>query len=394
MAIPDPNSTAVLITEPFGTGAANPTYIKLPIPVASQTGITVNAASFTDGFPPSTMTPESSGGLPFFGQDMNGILYMISANVACVMSGFLPTFSAARATALGGYNEGAIVQNANATGFWISVAPNNSANPDTVGTNWMPLAAANYTPIACAGTDITLTPLQAAAPFIELFGTLTANINVIMPLNWQGKSWVIDNVTSGAFTITVKTATGAGVIVPPTGPSAPTSVYTDGGAIYNTGISTAGLAPINSPTLTGVPTTPSAAAATSTTQIASTAMVQAAIVLALATYAPKASPILTGTPTAPTAPANTNNTQLATTQYVDRAVSNAAVQRKSGTFTCINGDQTVPFGVAFASPPRVFVQWNYAGPNVGWVVPGSITTTGFTYHNSNSGICDWFATLD
>src|SRR6202044_4157521 len=74
--------TPLLIAQPFGFGPANPTYINIPIPVPSQISTTVNAASFTDGFPPSTMTPEASGGLPFFGQDMNGILYMITAYCA------------------------------------------------------------------------------------------------------------------------------------------------------------------------------------------------------------------------------------------------------------------------------------------------------------------------
>lgn len=41
----------------------------------------------------------------------------------------------------------------------------------------------------------------------------------------------------------------------------------------------------------------------------------------LANYAPKASPSLTGVPTAPTAAANTNTTQIATTAFVASAVS-------------------------------------------------------------------------
>jgi hypothetical protein len=42
---------------------------------------------------------------------------------------------------------------------------------------------------------------------------------------------------------------------------------------------------------------------------------------ASATYAPKASPALTGVPTAPTAAAGTNTTQIATTAFVSSAVS-------------------------------------------------------------------------
>ena len=64
---------------------------------------------------------------------------------------------------------------------------------------------------------------------------------------------------------------------------------------------------------------------------------------------------------------------------------------KTGTFTCVNGVVSVAFGFTFSSIPKVFVQWNYANPDAGWVVPGSITTTGFQYQNGNSGTCDWLA---
>ena len=72
-------------------------------------------------------------------------------------------------------------------------------------------------------------------------------------------------------------------------------------------------ADIASPTFTGVPTAPTAASATNTTQLATTAFVQAQ----------KASPTFTGVPTAPTAAAGTNTLQLATTAHVFAERSNA-----------------------------------------------------------------------
>lgn len=100
-------------------------------------------------------------------------------------------------------------------------------------------------------------------------------------------------------------------------------------------------APVVSPALTGVPTAPTAAVNTNTTQIATTAFVigQAAAtapqmdgVAAVgnslryaredhvhpsdSTKASSVSPNLTGVPTAPTAPVDTNTTQLATTAFV------------------------------------------------------------------------------
>ena len=46
-----------------------------PLPVPSQIGISNGRASFTDGFPPWCF---SAGGYPW-GQDFNGLLFMISA---------------------------------------------------------------------------------------------------------------------------------------------------------------------------------------------------------------------------------------------------------------------------------------------------------------------------
>ncbi|MEO3344554.1 phage tail protein [Enterobacter cloacae] len=83
-------------------------------------------------------------------------------------------------------------------------------------------------------------------------------------------------------------------------------------------------APKESPVLTGTPKAPTAPAGTNTTQIASTAFVQAVVTAlnnALALKAPLASPALTGTPTAPTAAQTANNTQVATTAFVKAAIA-------------------------------------------------------------------------
>ncbi|WP_394736776.1 phage tail protein [Shigella flexneri] len=111
-------------------------------------------------------------------------------------------------------------------------------------------------------------------------------------------------------------------------------------------------APKDSPTLTGTPKAPTAAAGNNSVQIANTAFVQAAVLAliggapatldtlkeiaaainndpnfsttinnALALKAPLASPALTGAPTAPTAVQSTNNTQIATTAFVKSAVA-------------------------------------------------------------------------
>ncbi|HDD9175390.1 TPA: phage tail protein [Escherichia coli] len=111
-------------------------------------------------------------------------------------------------------------------------------------------------------------------------------------------------------------------------------------------------APKESPTLTGTPKAPTPAEGNNTTQIATTAFVQAALTAlingapatldtlkeiaaainndpkfsttinnALALKAPLSSPALTGTPTAPTAAQSVNNTQIATTAFVKSAIA-------------------------------------------------------------------------
>ncbi|WP_336996548.1 phage tail protein [Leclercia sp. UBA7405] len=76
-------------------------------------------------------------------------------------------------------------------------------------------------------------------------------------------------------------------------------------------------APKASPTLTGAPKAPTAAAGNNSTQIATTAFVQAA----LAPKAPLANPALSGKPTAPTAAQTVNDTQIATTAFVKAAIA-------------------------------------------------------------------------
>ena len=81
---------------------------------------------------------------------------------------------------------------------------------------------------------------------------------------------------------------------------------------------------LSAPTFTGIPAAPTAATATNSTQIATTAFTQAAIVAGVATKAPIDAPTFTGVPAAPTAAAGTNTTQLATTAFVQAATPTAA----------------------------------------------------------------------
>lgn len=131
-------------------------------------------------------------------------------------------------------------------------------------------------------------------------------------------------------------------------------------------------ADIASPTLTGTPAAPTAAAGTNTTQIATTAFVQttvssvidgapgaldtlnelaaalgddanyaSTVTNALTLKASLDSPALTGTPTAPTAAGGANTTQVATTAFVTSAVAAASPGTGSITSDMIANDTIV-----------------------------------------------------
>jgi hypothetical protein len=206
--------TPPLIQEAFGSGAAS-SYITNPIPVASQISVKAGAASYTDGFPPLTMMPASAGGVKPFGQDMNGILYAATANIAALTGGQQYQFSSTYASANGGYALGAILAMASGAGYWINQVSGNSNNPDTTApasSGWAPLSVYGATTLSgLASSNVTLTGPQAAAPQIFLSGALTANIQIIFPAWVRG--WTVTNSTTGAYTVTCTTASGTGVAI-------------------------------------------------------------------------------------------------------------------------------------------------------------------------------------
>jgi hypothetical protein len=67
------------------------------------------------------------------------------------------------------------------------------------------------TQISTTGGTTTLTGAQASASAIEISGTLTSNAIIVIPNSSIIKSY--ENLTTGAFTVTIKTLAGTGVLV-------------------------------------------------------------------------------------------------------------------------------------------------------------------------------------
>lgn len=85
------------------------------------------------------------------------------------------------------------------------------SNPATPYADVNTLLGGYLTKSVAGGADVTLSEAEALHAQIKFEGVLIANINVIVP-DWE-KIYFVDNATSGAFTLTVKTSAGTGVAV-------------------------------------------------------------------------------------------------------------------------------------------------------------------------------------
>lgn len=182
-------------------------------------------AGFDLGFPPINLTPKTAGGIPPFGQDFNGIFFDVTQAIQFLQAGGSFPYDGVWAAAVGGYPIGALVSRTDNQGLWRNTVANNLTDPEAGGAGWQP-EGSGATSITMTSSNVTLTPLQAASGMIIITGTLTANLQLIFPA--YVKQWLVLNNTSGAFSITCKTASGTGVTA---AQSSSTLIYGDGANI-------------------------------------------------------------------------------------------------------------------------------------------------------------------
>ncbi|WP_159124736.1 glycine-rich domain-containing protein [Enterobacter roggenkampii] len=176
-----------------------------------------NQASYDSGFPPITMILKSAGGLPPKGEDFNQILYELATDARWGQAGGGYQYDSAFSTGISGYPIGSILQNSTGDGTWINTTDGNTNNPEVATasplTGWIPLDSNGYTTKSgLTNANVTLTTLEASRERIILSGTLTANINLIVPA-WS-KKWTVVNNCSGSFSVTIKTTSGTGISIP------------------------------------------------------------------------------------------------------------------------------------------------------------------------------------
>lgn len=130
------------ISVPFGKNAGGG-FIRT-VPVASQIGVNAGFASFNDGFVPLNFTAIGAGGIPPFGQDMNGIFNAITKWTNWYNAGGPIFWDSAFSTAVGGYPKGAVVSSTTFGQFWMSTTENNVTNPNSGGAGWVQVGQPQY----------------------------------------------------------------------------------------------------------------------------------------------------------------------------------------------------------------------------------------------------------
>ena len=227
------SSAPTKIQIPFANSAGG-AYIRT-VPVASQIGIQNGAASYTDGFPPLNFVPVGAGGVPPFGQDMNGILNSVSSHARWWAAGGPVFYDSAYQTAIGGYPAGACVQSVTTMArIWCSTVDNNTSNPDTGGANWQyPNNAVNATNLTGGTVSATTGSFGSGGQQVYLRSLTGRNridsydnpITTTQPLTISASDISIESpiTTNGQITSTVATGS-APLVVSSTTPVANLSI--------------------------------------------------------------------------------------------------------------------------------------------------------------------------
>ena len=88
------------------------------------------------------------------------------------------------------------------------------ASTVTIYTDWRevvpPRHLTSNAAVTLTSADVTLTAAQARCRYLTISGTLTTNCAVIVPNDWEG---IVFCNNAGAFTTTIKTASGSGIVV-------------------------------------------------------------------------------------------------------------------------------------------------------------------------------------
>jgi hypothetical protein len=104
------------------------------------------------------------------------------------------------------------VTDTRANAEFIDTPPLGDNDKSPVNSEWVQQTIGKVLTKSVAGnSNVTLTAVEAGHGILKFTGALTGNINVIVPVS-PTRTWIVDNATTGNFTLTLKTASGSGVV--------------------------------------------------------------------------------------------------------------------------------------------------------------------------------------
>lgn len=196
---------------PFGN-SAGVGYIR-PIPEASQIGTNPGFASLEDGFVPDNMIPVASGGIPPFGQDMNGILNQVSAWARWACAGAVVVFDGTFSTSIGGYPKGSILASATVDSlFWSSAIDDNMTDPDVDATNWIPFSQVSPARIVTASGVFVMTRGDRSIGLNRTSSPATAS-STLPATAAVGQEFFIDDLAGNFFLYNVTISAPGGMSI-------------------------------------------------------------------------------------------------------------------------------------------------------------------------------------
>lgn len=221
-----------------------------------------------------------------------------------------------------------LIGNGDQSGTWGTTTNNNLGTlieQGITGVQSIVMANANYTLSNFNGVSD-----EARNAVLVVSGTNGAVRQIICPL--VNKTYIVSNNTTGGFAITVGGSTGSTVSIP-NGVTA--QVYCDGINFFSSQTGSAGNFAVSG-NLSVAGTTALTGATTLSAALTYGGVTLSNAVTGTGNMALSASPAFTGVPTAPTAAAGTNTTQIATTAFVlSNGVPTGAIIMWSGSIATI-----------------------------------------------------------
>lgn len=187
----------------------------LDLMTLAQAGKEYTVNALADAASPATLYGRQASTCSGLQWGWYGGTLMVDGTLTAIANGTL-TLTASTTNYVEADRTGAVT--ANTTGFTFGQVPlytvvcgSATVTSYTDDRVWVqPEHLTSKAAITVTTANVTLTAAQARCGYLTISGVLTGNRNVIVPNHWQG---IVYCNNTGAFTTTIKTTSGSGVVV-------------------------------------------------------------------------------------------------------------------------------------------------------------------------------------